>query len=110
MSAMLSFWAEWLPPAYRQRFCEALSKDEHARLECDNDPDAALLEALRAAGLECRGTGNSVLDVGFPFGTCTFMENGVAMVRWGTFSPSEPITDALLRQVAKIRDVRGRVL
>lgn len=104
------FWAQWLPPSMQSPFRLALLQVPHEQLACDDDPDSVLLDALRTVGLQCRGKGNSALDVGFPFGTCTFMQDDVAMVRWGTFSPPEPITDTILRQVAKIRDVRRRVL
>ena len=103
------FWAQWLPPAMQVPFRLALLQGEHERLECGDDPDSTLLTALRAVGLQCRGKGNSVLDVGFPFHTHTQIDGGTALVSWGKFSELEPITETILAQVGQLREARRRI-
>lgn len=57
------WWTERLQAGDKAKFraalydsvLDALTARGHIRLECDYDPFGALLAAVRAAGLECRG-------------------------------------------------------
>lgn len=109
VETVAAFWAQWLPPAMQGPFRLALLQGAHERLECGDDPDVVLLGALRVVGLQCRGKGNSVLDVGFPFHTHTQIDGGTALVSWGKFSELEPITETILAQVGQLREARRRI-
>lgn len=47
---------ELFSAAVAERVAEALHRHPHLYLECDYDPAGLLLEAVRAVGIDCRGS------------------------------------------------------
>ena len=94
---MADWWAQWLPSEKRQAFVDAvlggLSLDGEAMLHNDYDPDDILLEAIREAGIPCRGYMFSGTDLGLPAKTYTRRsESGRITLKWGYAAREEPLS------------------
>ena len=88
---VVAWWAQWVPEDKRDAFEAALLKridgQESVTLYADYDPRGDLFEAVREAGMECRGYMFSNKDVGFPNKTGTKIEYGLWKLKEGYGAP-----------------------
>ena len=100
------WWAEWLPADNQEAFKrELLARlpDGDYWLYSDYDPsEGPLLDAVRAAGLECRGSMFSSKDIGFPTKTGTSRKGDEVMLKWGYGAPFEALAEAHIQEAAEM--------
>ena len=97
-----AWWAQWLPKDKRAAFtAELLQRLPEGEYFLYNDyhPRRELLDAVRAAGIECRGCMFFGDDIGFPQKSGTRRDaNGRAWLKYGYGANDVPLSRENLRQ------------